>query len=239
MKLPKSWEKLFKGSLDINIFYSNLDTFLEKYNTIIPVREKIFHVFEYIDPENVKCVLFGEDPYPRITSACGVAFWDKEIKSWDDKTNGNSLKNILKALLVYSGHAVYSDPIGVCREIALKVNFVSPPELFKLWLKQGVLLINTSMTFSTIEHKKEHMVFWKNFHQVLIEKLNKREKSPYYILWGRKAQTWERDILESIDDRGKIIKQGHPTFIHQFMDKNIPTYSPFSEIVQKTGIKWS
>lgn len=238
MRLPKSWEEFLKDSFSIPNFYSKLDEFTKQFNILIPDIDKVFHVFEYMEPQDVKCVLFGEDPYPRIASACGVAFWDKEINSWDDKTNGNSLKNILKALLVANKNALYSDPIAKCRVTASNISFVSPPQLFELWLKQGILLINSAMTFSRSSDKKVHMDFWKNFHQALIEKLNKRSESPFYILWGRKAQFWEQRILESVDDPLKIIKQGHPTFIHQFMDKQNESYSPFIEIVKKTGLKW-
>lgn len=238
MRLPLSWEKLLEDSIDLNSFYTELVDFLDKFITIIPVKEKILHVFEYMHPADVKCVLFGEDPYPRITSACGVAFWDKEIVHWQDKTHGNSLKNILKALLVYKGLAQYTDSIEVCRSIAAAKAIKSPPELFKFWLEQGILLINSAMTFSSKADKKIHMAFWKKFHEVLITKLNSRNESPYYLLWGKKAQLWEKTILESVDDSLKIIKQGHPTFIHQFMNANDPEYSPFFEIFEKTKLKW-
>ena len=238
MRLPISWEKFLKNSLELDKFYNLLEEFVEQYEPILPEKDKIFAVFDYMNPRDVTCVLFGEDPYPRITSACGVAFWDKEINSWTDKTNGNSLKNILKALLVAQGKAKYSSKIDEVRQIALELHYKSPPQLFEHWLKQGILLINTSLTFTNSKDKKQHFEFWKTFHLKLIEALNKREQSPFYILWGSKAQKWEQDILESIDDPEKIIKQGHPTFIHQFLDKNRPDFSPFREIITKTGLSW-
>ncbi len=238
MRLSSNWENFLKDSYDIKTFYNELDAFIRKFKVIIPSKEMIFHAFDYVDPQNVKCVLFGEDPYPRITSACGVAFWDKEVNTWLDKTNGNSLKNILKALLVHDGKVTYSDSIEKCRSFISETSFVSPPQLFDLWLKQGVLLINTAMTFSGGDEKKEHISFWKSFHEQLIEKLNKRNYSPYYILWGKKAQTWEQIINKSLDNPEKIIKQGHPTFIHQFLNKDDQTYSPFTEIIKKTKIRW-
>ncbi len=238
MCLPPDWENFFRDSFFLQQFYNNLEIFTDSFATIIPKDENIFHVFDYMGPQKVKCVLFGEDPYPRITSACGVAFWDKEINNWDDKTNGNSLKNIMKSLLVHLRHASYETKISECRAIARAVGFKTPPELFEHWLGQGVLLINTAMTFSGNKDKIKHFEFWKDFHKTLIVLLNKRVTSPYYILWGNKAQAWEKDILQTIDDPGKIIKQGHPTFIHQFMDKNNITFSPFDEIVSKTNISW-
>jgi len=238
MRLPSEWEKFLESSFSLLPFYNQLQEFTDGFENLIPIKKNIFHVFDYMNPQDVRCVLFGEDPYPRFSSACGVAFWDKEINSWDDKTNGNSLKNILKAMLVHKGQATYENKISECRDITRENGFKSPPELFEHWLKQGVLLINTAMTFSESKDKKKHFNFWIDFHKALIRELNKRASSPHYILWGNKAQAWEKEIIQTVDDPAKIIKQGHPTFIHQFMDKNNITYSPFTEIINKTNISW-
>jgi len=238
MQLPADWENFLGDTIGLAAFYNQLQHFVAKHSPVLPVKDKIFAVFEYMGPLDVQCVLFGEDPYPRQESACGIAFWDKEINTWLDKTNGNSLKNILKALTVARGKASYSTKIDEIRIIAGQLNFKTPPQLFEHWLKQGILLINTALTFSNPAVKKEHFEFWQPFHKKLIRALNQRAKSPFYILWGGKAAKWEEVIAASIDDPGKIIKQGHPTFIHQFMDKNRPYFSPFTEIIEKTGLSW-
>ncbi len=113
-----------------------------------------------------------------------------------------------------------------------------PPKLFRFWLEQGVLLINTALTYGGSDHKKAHFAFWQPFHQALIRALNQRESAPYYVLWGRKAWRWEKEIQIDLDNTQKVIKQGHPTFIHQFLRKTQPDYSPFKEIQEKTGIVW-
>lgn len=238
MQLPQKWETFLSGAIDCAALYADATLLLEKADFVTPEENLIFNVFHFIDPSEVRCVLFGEDPYPRLSSANGVAFWDAEIKSWQDKTNGNSLKNILKALLTAEGLADYHTPIYRCREIAAELYLKSPRELFQFWLKQGVLLINTSLTFSGPAFKKEHFRFWRPFHRALIAALNNRQESPFYILWGKKAQLWEKDILQTVDKPDKIIKQGHPTFIHQFLKKEDPTYSPFTEIRSKTDLHW-
>jgi len=238
MKLPIDWDDFLKTHLDLNKWYPELERFLSLYPTIMPDRSHIFNVFSYMRPDQVRVVLLGEDPYPRLTSANGVAFWDVEISSWQDKTNGNSLKNILKALLVAKGFASYQTPVSECRKIAQAQGILSPPQLFRLWLNQGVLLINTALTFSGRTDKKAHFKFWKPFHLALIEALNNRPDSPVYILWGKKAQNWEEEILISIDHKSKIIKQGHPTFIHQFLRKAEPDWSPFIEIEKRTQLQW-
>jgi uracil DNA glycosylase len=238
MNLPREWERFLQTHIDTETLYLELDRFLNSFSAVMPARPQIFSVFNYMHPEQVRAVLYGEDPYPRSTSANGVAFWDAEISSWQDKTNGNSLKNMLKALLVHQGVATYATPIAECRRIAEKQDFASPPELFRLWLNQGVLLVNTALTFSGKADKKAHFAFWKPFHLALIKALNSRKESPVYILWGKKAQNWEEDILGSIDENSKIIRQGHPTFIHQFLRKEQPSWSPFAEIEAKTRLQW-
>ncbi len=238
MRLPANWENFLAKAIDFSDFYPKLDKLVGQTDPVIPSAENIFHVFRWVPPDRVRCVLFGEDPYPRLSSANGIAFWDAEIDTWHTKTNGNALKNILKALLVAEGRATYHTSIAECRQIATKIRMKQPPKLFRFWLEQGVLLINTALTYGGSDHKKAHFAFWQPFHQALIRALNQRESAPYYVLWGRKAWRWEKEIQIDLDNTQKVIKQGHPTFIHQFLRKTQPDYSPFKEIQEKTGIVW-
>lgn len=238
MRLPEPWERYLQNGFDLRDFYSELEEFLDQFETIIPDKSQIFAVFHEVNPDQVRCVLFGEDPYPRKTSACGIAFWDREIEDWSQKTNGNALKNILKALLVAKGWADYNTTLEECRTIAKKKRIKSPPQLFRSWLDQGVFLVNTALTFSGFDDKALHGRFWKPFFRNFIVKMNRREPSPYYILWGNRAWKWESQIRETIDDESKIIMQNHPTFIHQFLNKKHIHYSPFRELAEQTAIKW-
>ncbi len=238
MRLPKNWEDGLRPFLDLTAFYRDLDAFVASFPSIVPQKENIFAVFHRVPFSKVCCVLYGEDPYPRITSANGIAFWDAEIKTWDDKTVGNSMKNILKALLVAHGYATYHTPIKECRQIAGRLGIKGPADLFEHWLRKGVLMVNVALTFSSFAEKKKHFKFWEPFHHALIPALNRRPASPFYILWGKKAQQWEPTIVRTIDDPQKILKFGHPTFIHQFLRPDQPTYSPFTQIEQKTGFSW-
>ncbi|APF19967.1 hypothetical protein Calab_0411 [Caldithrix abyssi DSM 13497] len=238
MRLPADWEKLLTPVLDVRAFYNELERFIKQFSQIIPEKEKIFSVFHRVPPHRVCCVLYGEDPYPRLTSANGVAFWDEEIRSWDDRTAGNSMKNILKALLVARGLATYHTPIAQCREIARAHGLKSPADLFERWLQNGALLVNVALTFSSNKDKKQHFLFWHEFHQALIQSFASLPEQPYFILWGKKAQNLESRILKALNQPERIIKSGHPTFIHQFLNAEQPAYSPFKEIEQKTGFSW-
>jgi uracil-DNA glycosylase len=233
MTLVKSWIDFLE--LDA-VFFTELRNFLLQFDEIIPSENQIFAAFNRVDPSKVKAIILGEDPYPRKTSACGIAFLDAEIKSWDSKTRGNSLKHIHKALLIQRGLADYSTPLAACREASKKVRFLSPLELFELWMKQGVLLLNTALTFSSAKDKAAHFAFWQPFMRKVLSTLESKNQ-PHYILWGKKAQAWA-DCFE-IANRERIIAQGHPTYQHHFLSKTDAQYSPFKEIEERTAIKFS
>ncbi len=238
MRLPREWELFLKDFLQLEEFYRKLDAFVRQFDSILPEPEKIFNVFHKVPPARVCCVLYGEDPYPRRESANGIAFWDAQITSWEDRTVGNSMKNILKALLVTHGLATYQTPIAHCRQIAREQGLRSPGALFEFWLSKGVLLINAALTFSSPQHKKKHTDFWLPFHQSLIEALNSQGASPFYILWGKKALRFEPWIARTIDRKDKILINGHPTYIHHFLDPGRPKFSPFTQIEKLTGFSW-
>jgi len=236
--LPEVWEKFLYDSQSLPEFYSAFGQFTGQFEVLCPSRDLIFAAFHSLEPEKVKVVLFGEDPYPRVTSANGLAFWDNEIDSWNRPAPGNALKNILKAILVNKGWADYKTTIAECRRLAEAKKVMQPPDLFRFWIEQGVFLINTSLTFSGKTDKKIHFKFWSHFNQNLIHKLNTRNESPFYILWGGKAARWKPVILDSVDQPDKIMTQAHPTYIHHFLDSGQVNYSPFHELEQKTGVRW-
>ncbi len=238
MELPANWARCLDPYLNLDDFYRGLHSFTYRFGRIIPDSGRIFNAFEQTPPSRVRCVLYGEDPYPRPTSANGIAFWDAEIKSWNERSNGNAMKNILKALCVAADLATYHTPISECRKIAHQNKLPSPPELFRSWIDQGVLLINAALTYSNHSDKQQHLRFWRPFHHAVIEALNARASSPFYVLWGGKAKRWLPHIEQSIDDRSKILTFDHPTFIHQFLDPSTPDYSPFTAMQKYVPVRW-
>lgn len=223
--IPSNWQ--------FELSEEELQNFLQHFDQIIPKPDYIFNAFRFVNPETVKCIILGEDPYPRSSSAYGVSFWDKEITDWSLKSRGNSLKHIHKSLLIHLAKADYSTSLEDCREISKKIDFPSPDELFQSWMRQGVLLMNTALTFSSAKDKKMHFKFWKPILKQVLQNLNDKNK-PFFILWGKKAQTWANEITDL--DESRIIRNGHPTYQHQFLRKENPTFSPFTEIIEKTGI---
>jgi len=242
-RLSRPWETQLEPHFDLAGFYLDLRGILSEVDpsSCCPRPGLVFRLFDRLTPEAVSVVLLGEDPYPRQTSAQGIAFWDAEIENWTDRTRGNCLPNMLKALLVARGEASYHTPIGVIRERIERgqLRMPSPGALFEHWLAQGVFLLNTALTYAGKAHKRRHHRFWREFNAAVLRLLaslqRERGNELPFILWGRKAQGFVQRLgLNGI----RTICQGHPTFLHQFMDPARPTYSPFSEIEAVTGFSW-
>ena len=168
----------------------------------IPKNEYIFKSLRSSISSRKVCILSNE-PYSQGEIATGLAFEVKDT-SWVNHEINISLKNILK--LLYKTYAGKMEDIEKIRkEISHnEFNILPPNELFKSWEKQGVLLLNSSLT--AIEEKTgEHNKFWHPFTRDLMEYISTKNENIVYLLWGKDAEQFEKNILN-----GEIIKSNHP-----------------------------
>ena len=168
----------------------------------IPKNEYIFKALRSSISSRKVCILSNE-PYSQGEIATGLAFEVKNT-SWVNHEINISLKNILKLLYkTYNGKM--EDIEKIRKEISHnEFNILPPNELFKSWEKQGVLLLNSSLT--AIEEKTgEHNKFWHPFTRDLMEYISKKNENIVYLLWGKDAEQFEKNILN-----GEIIKSNHP-----------------------------
>ena len=168
----------------------------------IPKNEYIFKALRSSISSRKVCILSNE-PYSQGEIATGLAFEVKNT-SWVNHEINISLKNILK--LLYKTYAGKMEDIEKIRKEIChnEFNILPPNELFKSWEKQGVLLLNSSLT--AIEEKTgEHNKFWHPFTRDLIEYISTKNENIVYFLWGKDAEQFEKNILN-----GKIIKSNHP-----------------------------
>lgn len=168
----------------------------------IPKNEYIFKALRSSISSRKVCILSNE-PYSQGEIATGLAFEVKNT-SWVNHEINISLKNILKLLYkTYNGKM--EDIEKIRKEINHnEFNILPPNELFKSWEKQGVLLLNSSLT--AIEEKTgEHNKFWHPFTRDLMEYISAKNENIVYLLWGKDAEQFEKNILN-----GEIIKSNHP-----------------------------
>lgn len=186
---------------DINSCIKDIEWCVEKRTTPADIND-IFNAFVNLTPKDVKVLIIGQDPYPDIKKAHGLAFSYKETEKAKD-----SLKNIF-----------------------CKIKN-SNPETTNLipWREQGVLLLNTSLTYQK-GNKDEHKKRWKKFVNCIIDNLisekTKNSNEPLFImLWGgdankltpltnTKEKSWNyRNI--------KISRSSHPSNNHGASKKKL------------------
>lgn len=125
-----------------------------------------FRALRLVAPDQVKVVIFGQDPYPTAAHADGLAFSAGQGRP-------RSLGRIFEVLV--------QDRPGF-----------TPPPVWKLdaWAAQGVLLLNPALTVEigvTASHLK---VGWQALTIQIVEVLCGKEAPPVFLLWGSKAQSF-------------------------------------------------
>lgn len=145
----------------------------------------LFSALELTPFEEVKVVILGQDPYHGPNQAHGLSFSVQPGVKVPP-----SLANIYKELQADLGY----QPVN--------------HGFLESWAKQGVLLLNTVLTVRAGQAYSHRGKGWEQLTDVIIEKLNEREKPVVFILWGRPAQ----EKIKMIDTtRHVIIKSPHPS----------------------------
>src|SRR5215204_6525363 len=118
---------------------------------IVPVRELTFQALKPNPPGKWKVVIFGQNPYPRVESATGIAMFDNTFGNWGDSQFGKvpTIRCIIKAAAMWKYKVPKSTPIADMRQLLKEKDTVQPPEWFQATLTQGVLLLNAALTASS------------------------------------------------------------------------------------------
>ena len=155
-------------------YYGKLLAFLaEEYEThrIYPPQPDVFNALRYSSYADTKVVIFGQDPYHQEGQAHGLCFSvNRGVKI------PPSLLNIYKELKEDIGMEI---PSHGC---------------LSSWASQGVLLLNTVLTVRDSMPNSHKGRGWETFTDVIIRRLNEREKPIVFILWGANAKTKEKLI---------------------------------------------
>ena len=172
-QIPQDWQELFNRS-EIEEIEKAVG------NDYQPRLDKVFKAFE-TPIEEVKVVIVGQDPYPRVDHAMGLAFSVPQTINNLPPT----LKNIFKEL--------YSD-IGITR---------TNGDLSD-WSEQGVLLLNRTLTIGKNGLSNHRNLGWMNITENIIKNLGSAGKIG--ILWGGDAKNLEEYFLND-----RVLNSVHPS----------------------------
>ena len=190
MVISKNWKETLKEELNkeyIHDLKQFIKTEKEKGVIIYPPMEDVFKAFSYTPYEQVKVVILGQDPYHGPNQAHGLCFSvQKGVKI------PPSLKNIYKEL-----HSDLNLPIPVHGSLTQ-------------WAKQGVLLLNSTLTVNAGQPKSHYGQGWEQFTDSVVKKLVEREDPIVFILWGNSAHQ-KGEVIEQSPNRHVILKSAHPS----------------------------
>ncbi|PCJ94842.1 MAG: uracil-DNA glycosylase [Flavobacteriaceae bacterium] len=187
IKIHESWKIHLKEELE-KPYFSELTNFvIEEYatNTCYPKRENIFAAFDHSTFAQTKVVIIGQDPYHGPNQANGLCF-----SVQDGIKHPPSLINIFKEL--------HTD---------MEKAYPKSGNL-EHWAKQGVLLLNATLTVRAHEAASHQKKGWETFTDVVIKKISQEKKGVVFLLWGGFAKKKARLIDEN---KHFILTSGHPS----------------------------
>jgi uracil DNA glycosylase len=179
---------------------------------VVPVRELTFQALKPNPPEGWKVVIFGQNPYPRVESATGIAMFDNTFNHWKDSQFGRvtSIRCIIKAAAMWKYKIARNTPIADIRALLAKEQTVQPPAWFQAMLTQGVLLLNASLTASDdgAHSTEEHTAFWRPVAEKVVDEILKarendaslKNKGVVFGWWGTHARAL-RDVVDRLQNK--------------------------------------
>ena len=149
-----------------------------------PPKEQIFRAIELTTFDEVEVVIIGQDPYHNDFQANGLCFSVSDLVKAPP-----SLKNIFTEL---------KDDLGIEK---------TSNELDS-WAKQGVLLLNATLTVRAHEPNSHKDLGWEKFTDFIIKEISEKKENVVFVLWGAFAQKKASLIDET---KHFIIQSAHPS----------------------------
>lgn len=184
---PSGWALKLKSFIYSSEFDKILQALYDEREAgkrFTPPLKQVFRAFEECPVDQLKVVIMGQDPYPHLGVADGIAF-----------SCGNTQKP--QPSLQY-----------MFRSIALTVypeqGHQQDPDLTR-WANQGVLLLNRALTCQ-VDKVGSHYNIWHDFVMYVIDMLSLTNSGLIFCLLGQKAQ----EIESSISQSHYILKASHP-----------------------------
>lgn len=187
-KYDESWESILKPLFQQE-YMKRLSAFVQQERRqyeIYPPQDLVFNAFRLTPFQEIKVVILGQDPYHNIGQAHGLSFSVPTGIAFPP-----SLKNIFAEL--------ETDIPGF--------QIPNSGDLTK-WAKQGVLLLNATLTVRAHQAASHQKQGWETFTDQIIAKISDELQHVVFVLWGSYAQKKSALIDES---KHLILKAVHPS----------------------------
>ena len=190
-QLPDDWTKVLFKELQ-KPYLIDLKAFLEKERLqgkiIYPPEKDIFSCFALTPFDKVSVVIIGQDPYHGEGQAHGLSFSVRKGIPIPP-----SLKNIYK-------------------EIESDLHLPIPSHgCLESWAKQGVLLLNATLTVEQSKPLSHHKRGWEQFTDAVVQTLLEKKQHLVFLLWGKNAQEKGLKYPQLIQGRHLVLEAAHPS----------------------------
>jgi len=187
VKLEQSWKDLLKDEFEKPYFQDLAEFVRREYHqkTVYPPAKFIFNALDRLPVGQVKVVILGQDPYHGAGQAHGLSF-----SVPDGTTAPPSLQNIYKEIETDLGHPRHASGN------------------LERWVKQGVLLLNATLTVEAGHPASHQNKGWETFTDALIHHLAEKKENLVFILWGSYAQKKGSFIDEN---KHLVLRSPHPS----------------------------
>jgi uracil-DNA glycosylase len=185
--IESSWKSVLKDEFEKDYFIRLTEFVRNEYmtTTVYPPAGLIFNAFNLCPFPSVKTVIIGQDPYHGPGQAHGLCFSVRDGVAFPP-----SLLNIFKEIEL---------DMGIRRPVSGNL---------ERWSKQGVLLINATLTVRAHLAGSHQKKGWEQFTDAVISKINEEKNNIVFLLWGAYAQKKG----EAIDRKRHLVMESvHPS----------------------------
>jgi uracil-DNA glycosylase len=187
VRIAASWKEKLDNEFKKEYFIQLTDFVKSEYKTqtVYPPGKEIFRAFDCCALDDVKVVIIGQDPYHGPGQANGLCFSVRE-----GIRQPPSLVNIFKEISKDLGK-----PIPSSGDL-------------ERWARQGVLLLNATLTVRASTPGSHQNKGWENFTDAVIRLISETKTNVVFLLWGAYAQK-KGEII----DRSKhlVLMSAHPS----------------------------
>lgn len=190
VKIEQSWAEKLKGEFEKEYFTALTEFVKKEYKdgTVYPAPKNIFRAFDLCPFDKVKVVILGQDPYHGVKQANGLAFAVE-----DSQAMPPSLQNIFKELSA---------------DCSLPFEALAKKGSLEHWSKQGVLLLNVTLTVRAHNAGSHQGKGWEEFTDAVIRALSEEREHLVFMLWGNYAKAKGAHIDRT---RHIVLEAPHPS----------------------------
>lgn len=187
VKISPKWKELVGDEFDKPYFAELVSFVRQEYGRglVFPAGRNIFRAFDKCDPDELKVVIIGQDPYHGVGQANGLCFSVNDGVQFPP-----SLINIFKEV---------QEDVGVP---------VPASGNLDRWAEQGVLLLNAVLTVRAHQAASHAGRGWEQFTDAVVQAIARRKQGVVYMLWGSYAQ---RKAAVVDPQRNCVLKTVHPS----------------------------